>query len=382
MRRILLALAFVGLISPAIAQNYSATAGSGLTFGAKLVTAVLYPQTVMCDPTTPAQCVAVNASGQITLANTSFAVTNAGTFPVQLSGATNNINNIAGTITLPTGASTSALQATLTTWAGGILGAMANYGTSPGAVLVPGINAFVTNSNANGQATMANSSPVVIASNQSSFPVTVAAGTAAIGSVFGPTAVGSANANPPVIIGGTVTGAAGANVQGLSIVAPSTAPVTATNTAVVVDLRPDSPGIITLGPATVANSVPQTLSTQYPTNATTTTPTAVTASATGTTAATAATLAATASVTNFVCGFDVTADATALTTGTAVLSGTISGSLSYLQTIVAVTSGTSQLTRTFNPCIPASAANIAITITSAAAGTGGNTIVNIWGYRL
>jgi hypothetical protein len=33
----------------------------------------------------------------------------------------------------------------VTQWAGGVLGAMANYGTSPGAVLVPGVNAFVTN---------------------------------------------------------------------------------------------------------------------------------------------------------------------------------------------------------------------------------------------
>lgn len=31
------------------------------------------------------------------------------------------------------------------TWGGGTLGAMANYGTSPGAVLVPGVNAYVTN---------------------------------------------------------------------------------------------------------------------------------------------------------------------------------------------------------------------------------------------
>ena len=30
-------------------------------------------------------------------------------------------------------------------WAGDVLGAMANYGTSPGAVLVPGVNAYVTN---------------------------------------------------------------------------------------------------------------------------------------------------------------------------------------------------------------------------------------------
>lgn len=34
---------------------------------------------------------------------------------------------------------------TVNTWAGGTLGAMANYGTSPGAVLVPGVNAFITN---------------------------------------------------------------------------------------------------------------------------------------------------------------------------------------------------------------------------------------------
>lgn len=33
----------------------------------------------------------------------------------------------------------------ITLWAGGTLGAMAAFGTSPGAVLVPGVNAFVTN---------------------------------------------------------------------------------------------------------------------------------------------------------------------------------------------------------------------------------------------
>jgi hypothetical protein len=50
---------------------------------------------------------------------------------------------------------------------------MANYGTSPGAVLVPGINAFVTNTLAAGQATMTNSSPVVIASNQTAIPSSI-----------------------------------------------------------------------------------------------------------------------------------------------------------------------------------------------------------------
>src|SRR6266705_7154 len=42
-------------------------------------------------------------------------------------------------------------------------------------------------------------------------------------------------------------------------VAVSTAPVTATNTALVVDLRPDSPGIIALGPAADTSAVPNVL---------------------------------------------------------------------------------------------------------------------------
>lgn len=41
---------------------------------------------------------------------------------------------------------TSPWVSSISTWASGTLGAMANYGTSPGAVLVPGVNAFVTNS--------------------------------------------------------------------------------------------------------------------------------------------------------------------------------------------------------------------------------------------
>jgi hypothetical protein len=62
-------------------------------------------------------------------------------------------------------------------WAGQTLGAITTYGTSPGAVLVPSVNAFVTNTTALGQATMANSSPVVIASDQSAVPTTSASAT-------------------------------------------------------------------------------------------------------------------------------------------------------------------------------------------------------------
>jgi len=41
---------------------------------------------------------------------------------------------------------TSPWVTSITTWAAGTLGAMANYGTTPGAVLVPGVNAYITNS--------------------------------------------------------------------------------------------------------------------------------------------------------------------------------------------------------------------------------------------
>jgi hypothetical protein len=236
----------------------------------------------------------------------------------------------------------------ISAWAGTQLGAPSNYGTSPGAVAVPGVNAFITNTPA----------------------------------VVGPTAVGSANANPPVVIGGTATGAAGANVQGLSIVATSTAPVTATNTAVVVDLRPDSPGIITLGPASVANSVPQTLSSQYPTNATTTTPAAITGNAAGSTSAVVGTLAAAASKTTFICGFNVQALGGTASVGPITIAGLVGSSQVYQTVLNSATLGQQVASATFSPCIPASAANTAITITTTADATATAVDVNSWGYQL
>lgn len=253
------------------------------------------------------------------------------------------------------------------------------------------------------------------------------------GAVFGPDADGAPAAHAPILFGGTVDGSGTGTVgvakvsagglvsvdgsavtQPISVaslpalpanqsvnvaqfggtstatgqVAVSTSPVTATNTALVVDLRPDSPGIIALGQTTKSASVPVTiasdqgatpiiLTSQYPNGAV-----PLTATATGTTAATVATLAGTAGKTTYICGFTITADAPALATGTAAVSGTISGSLSYLQTILAAANGTSDLTKNFNPCIPASAANTSVVVTSAAAGVGGNTIVNAQGYQL
>jgi hypothetical protein len=68
-------------------------------------------------------------------------------------------------------------NAAITSWGGGTLGAMSNYGTSPGSVLVPGVNAFVTNSNANGRATAPNSSPAVLPSAPTTWHLVAAATT-------------------------------------------------------------------------------------------------------------------------------------------------------------------------------------------------------------
>jgi hypothetical protein len=97
-----------------------------------------------------AQYIGINSGGNLTGWN--GAVTNAGTFAAQVNG--------------------------FTSWAGSTLGAMANYGTSPGAVLVPGVNAFITNTNANGGASVANSSPVVPANQYSAYETIAASQTA------------------------------------------------------------------------------------------------------------------------------------------------------------------------------------------------------------
>jgi hypothetical protein len=71
-RKLLLGLALTLSISSAQAQNYNATPGSGLVFGAKSVgsaPAVLYPYGIICDTTTITQCLGINSSGQQTIAN-------------------------------------------------------------------------------------------------------------------------------------------------------------------------------------------------------------------------------------------------------------------------------------------------------------------------
>lgn len=317
---------------PAFAQNYQATQGAGTTFGSKLVTAVNYPQFVVCDPTTPAQCAAVDASGRLSLIpNTAMNIAQInGVTPLMGNGATGTGSQrvtLANDNTIPTGWPTAANQTVVNTWASGTLGAMATYGTSPGAVLVPGVNAFVTNTTALGQAAMAVSSPVVIASNQ------------------------TANA----LWGHGVTGAAvpaNATYMGFNSGGNLTAP------SITAPLPVNQAGPYPIG------AVPYT------------------ATAIGTTAATTATLAGAASVTTYICGFSIRANATAAATGNATVTGVITATLNFTQWTAPNASGLGITEMIFSPCVPASAANTSIAVVSAAPGTGGVVSVTAWGYKL
>lgn len=128
--------------------------------------------------------------------------------------------------------STSPWVDSVTTWGGGTLGAMANYGTSPGSVLVPGVNAFITNSPTVNQGT-ANATPwnENIAQVGGAAVTTSAAGEMKVGIVGSggtglDTAVGTANAQALTVQGNPAGVALPVSVQNL----PATQKVLVTNT--------------------------------------------------------------------------------------------------------------------------------------------------------
>jgi hypothetical protein len=111
----------------------------------------------------------------------------------------------------------------------------------------------------------------------------------------------------------------------------------------------------------------------------------VTASATGTTASVAGSLPAVANRFTYLCGFSVSpgSAATAITI-TVVVTG-VKNTLTWAvgAPVTAVGTTGAILTQTFSPCIPSSAMNTAIVVTSGALGTSGvNNDVNVWGYQL
>lgn len=109
--------------------------------------------------------------------------------------------------------------------------------------------------------------------------------------------------------------------------------------------------------------------------------TSITASATGTTGATAATLAGVASKTTYICGFSMRSTATAAVTGNATVAGTITGTMNFTHWTGPVASAIGTTEQYFYPCIPASAVNTGIVVTSPAPGTAGVISVTAWGFQ-
>ena len=126
-----------------------------------------------------------------------------------------------------------------------------------------------------------------------------------------------------------------------------------------------APGAATL-PWPVASSA-------YPASAT-----PITGNATGTTGAVVGTLAAAPAKITYICGFDVSAIGGTAAVGPITIAGPVGGSLVYQ---MSATAAGLTLSRTFMPCIPASAVNTAITVTTTADGTATGVDVNSWGYQ-
>jgi hypothetical protein len=107
--------------------------------------------------------------------------------------------------------------------------------------------------------------------------------------------------------------------------------------------------------------------------------TAITGNASGTTGAVVGTLAAAAGKTTYLCGFDVSAIGGTAAVGPIVVAGLIGGSMTFQMSSSAA--GVT-LSREFSPCIPASALNTAITVTTTANGTATAVNVNSHGNQL
>lgn len=107
-----------------------------------------------------------------------------------------------------------------------------------------------------------------------------------------------------------------------------------------------------------------------------------TISAIGTTLATTATLPAdpNGQRNTYICGFSIRANATGAANVQATVTGINTGTMTFQQFVAPLATGIGIVEEQFNPCQPASANSAAINVISGAAGSGGNTTVNAWGY--
>jgi hypothetical protein len=129
-------------------------------------------------------------------------------------------------------------------------------------------------------------------------------------------------------------------------------------------------------PCSAANVAPSPVGeAPYPLNPVTAAfATPITGNATGSTGAVVGTLAGAASKTTYICGFSVSAAGTA-SVGPVTIAGLIGSSQVYQLT------APGSISQIFTPCIPASAVNTSITITTTADASATAVDVNSWGYQ-
>lgn len=169
--------------------NLTQVGGSNIALGQTTMSASLPVTLASNQSALPVTLASTTITGTVavTQSTSPWVVSNSGTFATQLTGATNNINNISGTISLPTGASTSALQTTGNT----------------------SLSSIDTKTPALGQALAAASVPVVLTASQlttltplSSVTVTQATGT----NLHTVVDSGSITATPPALPSAMLSG--------------------------------------------------------------------------------------------------------------------------------------------------------------------------------
>ncbi|CAN7374315.1 hypothetical protein LJR220_003337 [Bradyrhizobium sp. LjRoot220] len=180
------------------------------------------------------------------------------------------------------------------------------------------------------------------------------------------------------------TGGTGAVVAGSTSNASSNVTPTATNVPTAAyqycwdgSNWDQCPGLLTGTPGAPAADV---LTVQFPLagGSFPTGATAIQGNAAGTTGAVVGTLAANATKITYLCDFDVSGIGGTAALGPVTIAGLLGGSKIY-QLSSSATGVT--LSKSFNPCIPASAINTAITITTTANGTATAVNVNSSGYQ-
>ena len=107
--------------------------------------------------------------------------------------------------------------------------------------------------------------------------------------------------------------------------------------------------------------------------------TMITGNSTGTTGAVTGTLAGVANKTTYICGFTVNAIGGTAAVGPITVSNTLTANMVYQLTDV--TTGV-LFSQTYSPCIPATAANTAITIATTASAGATAVDVNSWGFQV